>query len=99
MIRHTVMWRLNATTAAEKARSFETIANTLDPLLGVIPGLMSLVVTQDLGDSDGNFDVVLVTEHESAAALEVYQSHPAHVAAGPIVKALVSERACVDSEV
>lgn len=97
MIRHTVMWRLNATTPAEKNSDFTTIAAALEPLLGVIPGLTSLAVTPDLGAQDSNFDVILVTEHESAEALEVYQSHPAHLAAGAIVKAHVSERACVDS--
>jgi hypothetical protein len=99
MIRHTVMWKLGATEASERTLAVAAITNALEALRGAIPGLLELTVSSDLGETDGNFDVVLVTDHESADALAVYQSHPAHLEAAGVVKAHVSARACVDSAV
>lgn len=99
MIRHTVMWKLAATELADKTHAFEEIRGALEGLRGEIPGMAALTVSADLGDSDGNFDVILVTDHDSVEALEVYQKHPAHLEAAAVVKAHVLSRACVDSVV
>ncbi len=99
MIRHTVMWKLAATEPSERTSSVESIRGALEALRGEIPGMAALTVSADLGDSDGNFDVILVTDHDSVEALEVYQKHPAHLEAAAVVKAHVSARACVDSAV
>jgi hypothetical protein len=99
MIRHTVMWKLAATERSDKTHAYEEIRGALEALRGEIPGLMALTVSADLGDSDGNFDVILVSDHDSAEALEVYQKHPAHLEAAAVIKAHVSSRACVDSVV
>lgn len=96
MIRHTVMWKLSTTEPDEKRRAVEAIRAALEPLLGVVPGLTALTVSADLADSEGNFDVILVTDHESSADLAAYQVHPDHLEAAAVVKEHVSARACVD---
>lgn len=96
MIRHTVMWKLSATEPDEKRRSVGSIRAALEPLLGVVPGLNALTVVADLADSEGNYDVILVTDHDSAADLATYQAHPDHLEAAAVVKEHVSARACVD---
>jgi hypothetical protein len=52
-----------------------------------------------VGDTQGNFDVSLISVHESREALAVYQSHPAHVAIGVWWGPLVAQRGAVDSEI
>ena len=97
MIRHIVMWKLSATDPAERESVTQEIVRLLEGLLGVVPGMTSLDVTTDLGDTAANFDLVLVSEHESPEAVRVYQEHPAHQAAAQWIRANVSDRASVDS--
>lgn len=97
MIRHIVMWKLAATEDAEKATVTREIIRLLEGLPSVVPGLTSLEVTTDLGDDDGNYDLVLVSEHVSQQALLDYQEHPAHRAAASWIRDHVSARACVDT--
>lgn len=98
MIRHIVSWTLKADTAEARAAAVEGMRSRLEPLVGVIPGLRSLVVRADLGRVEANWDVVLVSEHDDALALESYQAHPAHVEAGAFVKSVVADKSCVDYE-
>ena len=97
MIRHIVMWKLSATDPAERVSVTQEITRLLEGLLGVVPGMTSLKVTSDLGNYSTNFDLVLVSEHDSPEALQGYQDHPAHQAAAQWIRANVSHRACVDS--
>jgi len=97
MIRHVVLWKLAASDPEQKLRDVEGMRERLEPLVGVVPGLRSLAVGADTGWADGNWDVVLVSEHDDAAAVEGYQVHPAHVEAAGWVRTVVSERACVDT--
>jgi hypothetical protein len=99
VIRHIVSWTLQAETPETRAAAIEGMRERLEPLVGVIPGLQSLVVRGDIGQVDSNWDVVLVSEHDDAEALAAYQRHPDHVAAGPFVRSVVRDKACVDYEV
>ena len=49
--------------------------------------------------SADNFDMVLYTEFDSFADLEIYQKHPEHVKAADFIKKVRETRACVDFEV
>lgn len=95
-IRHIVSWGLAATDPAEKAEQAARIAASLEALAGVVPGMSSIVVGADLGSTAGNWDVVLVSEHDDEAALAAYQVHPEHVLAAAFIKSVVSTRSCVD---
>ena len=98
MIRHIVMFNLDATEPAQRRAHIEQIRQRLASLPGVVPGLQSITLAPDLGHIEGHWDVVLVSEHDDNAALEGYQTHPAHVEAGAFIRSVTSDRATVDYE-
>lgn len=99
MIRHIVVWKLKAEEAEAKAASVAVIAGALEPLAAIIPGIDSLRVSANSAFFEANWDVVLVGDYESLAALEAYQVHPEHVLAAAVVREHVAQRASVDFEV
>lgn len=99
MIRHIVLWKLTAEDAAGKAASVEAIAGALEPLVGVIDGLLSLKISANVAFLDTNWDVALVADYPTVADLEAYQVHPAHQAAAVVVRQHTAQRATVDFEV
>lgn len=99
MIQHVVVWKLVDLTDAERVTALERFDADLNALVGVVPGLLSVALTSDVGDVESNFDVALISIHESREALATYQSHPAHVAVGTWWGSLVAQRGAVDSEI
>ena len=99
MIQHVVVWKIVDQSTSERSEALTRFATELGELVGVVPGLLSVSLTPDVGDTPGNFDVSLVSIHESREALAVYQSHPAHVAIGAWWGLLVTQRGAVDSEI
>lgn len=99
MIQHVVMWRLIDLADAERASALERFGTELQALVGVVPGLVSVALTPDVRDVESNFDVALISVHESREALATYQSHPEHVAIGTWWGLLVAQRGAVDSEI
>lgn len=99
MIQHVVVWKMVDQTASDRAATLVRFGAELESLVGVVPGLVSVSLTPDVGDSPNNFDVSLVSIHESREALATYQSHPDHVAIGVWWGPLVAVRGAVDSEV
>ncbi len=99
MIQHVVMWRLIDLDDAERAAALERFGTELQALVGVVPGLLSVALTPDVRDAESNFDVALISIHESREALATYQSHPEHVAIGTWWGLLVAQRGAVDSEI
>jgi hypothetical protein len=93
VIRHVLCLRLTDRDHDDAIRA------RLTALVGVVPGLLAMDVEPDLGEVDGHWDLVLVSDPESAAALAGYQAHPEHVAAAAWVGRFVRERAIVDYEV
>ncbi|MCF8546537.1 MAG: Dabb family protein [Microbacteriaceae bacterium] len=99
MIQHVVMWRLIDLDDAERAAALKRFGTELQALVGVVPGLLSVALTPDVRDAESNFDVALISIHESREALATYQSHPEHVAIGTWWGLLVAQRGAVDSEI
>jgi hypothetical protein len=93
------MWRLIDLADAERASALERFGTELQALVGVVPGLVSVALTPDVRDVESNFDVALISVHESREALATYQSHPEHVAIGTWWGLLVAQREAVDSEI
>ena len=92
--RHVVAWKL-----ADPESRDETVAqmkSLLEALVGVVPGLKSLSVNPTALPGEGNWDVVLISDHDSLDAFRTYQTHPAHLEAAQWVSQHVSERAAVD---
>lgn len=98
MIRHIVMWKLNAEDAEGKAAAIAEIASVLEPLANIIDGVASLKVHANTEYADVNWDAVLVGDYDSVEALDAYQVHPEHQAAAAIVRSHAAQRAAVDFE-
>lgn len=96
MIKHTVMWRLNGATPAERTRQAHTLKAALESLNGRIPGLRRLEVGVDVSNTPNSAHLVLISELDDADALAAYQAHPEHVKVAEQVKAATSERYLVD---
>jgi hypothetical protein len=99
MIRHIVVFRLNAADAERRHVDATGLKSRLEPLKDVIPGVLSLEVHIDQGLIATHWDAVLVADYPSNEALEAYQSHPEHVAAVTWVNTVVADRAVVDYEI
>ena len=97
MIRHIVTWRLAAEDAAQRAADARSIQERLEALRGVVPA-ERLEVGIDLGATEGNWHVVLVSDFATDAELAAYQSHPQHLEAAAFIRSVVAARGCVDYE-
>jgi hypothetical protein len=86
-------------TEEGKRQAFASITPALEALVGVVPGLVSLRVDYSTGPNPQNWDMCLVSEHDSWEALDVYATHPAHQAVAGLVGASTTARAGADFEV
>ena len=98
-VRHIVSWKMSGETASDRARQAQEVVDALTPLRDLVPGVVALNVHVNEYNADANWDVVLVSDHEDRAALDVYATHPDHLAAAAQVKARATARAGVDFEV
>jgi len=98
-VRHVQVWRLVGESAEEKDRQYLSVSDDLEALVGVVPGLTSLSVSRSTGPNPKNWDMCLISEHESWDALEVYATHPAHVAVASRVIEITAERAGADFDI
>ena len=96
MIRHLVMWKLATDDPAEKARIVAEMTERFTALVPVIDGIERLELRADLGDTEGNWDVLLDGDYRDAATLEGYQVHPAHREVAVFVRSVYAQRACID---
>ncbi|MCS3442280.1 Dabb family protein [Microbacterium phyllosphaerae] len=99
MIRHVVTWKLAAEDADERAEQAAEVARRLNALDGVVPQLRSISAGANVAYPDANWDVTLVADVDSIAALEEYQVHPAHEEVVAYVRSVVASRVAVDFEV
>ena len=95
MIRHIVSWRLAAEDAAQREADAQGIRERLEGLRGVLAA-ERIDVGIDLGETDGNWHVVLDSDFATREDLAAYQTHPAHVEAAAFIRSVVSARSCVD---
>jgi hypothetical protein len=98
MIRHIVTWKLKAEDAAGKDAAFAEMAEAFGALPQQIPGIKTLHIGRDLGETAVNWDAVLITDHTSTEGLQEYQDHPAHQAVKVLTGSLTSARASIDFE-
>ncbi len=99
MIRHIVAWNLIPTDPAERTNTFEQMKTQIEGLVGVVPGLRSAKVSRDVGTTAGNWDVVLISEHDDEEALAVYQQHPEHVTVAGYTRSVTKDRVAIDVQV
>ena len=100
MVKHVILWQLKEELSdAEKAAIKEGIKAGLEGLAGQIPGLVEIHVNIN-ALPPSNADLMLDTTFESAEALKVYSTHPAHVAvANSKVRPYYKNRVCLDYEI
>ena len=79
MIKHIVMWNMRGDTALEKAAAIDKLKRSFDELRNLVPGIVHMEIGVDSSRVDYACDVVLYSEFESQAALDVYALHPEHL--------------------
>lgn len=97
-IRHVVSWKLAEEDAALRGEQAAEMARRLNALMGVVPELRAVSAGANIAHPDSNWDVTLVADVDSLAALEAYQVHPAHKEVGAYIKSIVASRVAVDFE-
>ena len=93
MVKHIVLYTFKE--GVDKEEAVKIIAQQLEPLVGVIPGLKHMEIR---GAFQG-MDYALYSEFESKQALVDYSSHPAHLAAKEHFWHFLNTRVAADYEV
>lgn len=97
MVKHIILWTLKEEFNTDEVK--KGIKESLEALLGVIPGLVEINVQTEKLESSKNADVMLYSVFESEKALKDYAVHPAHVeAADTKVRPFTESRSCIDFE-
>ena len=97
MVKHIVLYTLKE--GVDKAQAVSIIRESLEPLVGVIPGLVSITVNADGRLASSNADVMLDSTFADEAALKGYAVHPAHQeVANTKVRPFTETRLCLDFE-
>ena len=94
MIKHIVVYTLKE--GVNKAEAVEIVRSSLEPLVGVIPGLKTMQIRATY---QGDMDYALYSEFESKEALAQYREHPAHLAAKKNFHHFLNTRIAADFEV
>ena len=76
MVKHIVVYTLKE--GVNKTEAVEIVRSSLEPLVGVIPGLLHMEIRATF---QGGMDYALYSEFESRQALAAYAEHPAHLEA------------------
>lgn len=97
MVRHIVFWNLKEEADGRgKTANAAIMKEKLEALVGKVEGLRRAEVGFNF--TEGGYDVCLYSECDSREALEVYQSHPAHMKVKEFVHKVIASRAVCDSE-
>ena len=94
MVKHIVVYTLKE--GVNKPEAIEIIRSVLEPLVGVIPGLLHMEIRATY---QGGMDYALYSEFENREALQNYVNHPAHLAAKEHFWHFLDSRVCADYEV
>ena len=90
MVKHIVLYTFKE--GVNKAEAVSIIKEQLEPLVGVIPGLLHM----EIRAAYNGMDYALYSEFESREALANYAGHPAHLAAKAHFWDFLDTRVCAD---
>ncbi len=93
MVKHIVLYTLKE--GVDKDAAVKIVAESLEPLVGQIPGLTHMEIRRAFQ----GMDYALYSEFESAEALKNYASHPLHLAAKGNFHHFLATRVAADYEV
>ncbi len=96
MIRHIVVFHLKATEENQIETDFRNIKSKLEALTVAHEGIKRLDVYRGMGLVDFHWEVVLVGDYETQAALDAYQVHPLHQEFVKWVADYISDRVAID---
>jgi len=95
MTTHIVFWQLKEQAGGRtKEENALLIKERIEALVGVVPGLIKATVGSNT--NGGEYDLALVSYHDSMQALHDYDKHPAHEEVRAFVRNVVEKRAAVD---
>ena len=81
MVKHVILWQLkDELSAEEKVTVKAEMKESLEGLMGKIPGLLEVKVYTEGLESSKNAEVMLDTTFTDEEALKAYAVHPEHVA-------------------
>ena len=93
MVKHIVLYTLKE--GVNKEDAVKIIKESLEPLVGVIPGLLHMEIRQAY---QGGMDYALYSEFDCKESLANYAGHPAHQAAKDHFWHFLDQRFCADYE-
>ena len=93
MIKHIVLYTLKE--GVNKEEAVKIIKESLEPLVGVIPGLLYMEIRLAY---QGGMDYALYSEFDSKESLASYAGHPAHQEAKSHFWHFLDQRFCADYE-
>lgn len=100
MIRHVVMWRFEEMAEGKtRQQNMEYIRDRLMTLPAIIPQIKRMEIGFDIGRTEMSYDMLLLTEFESMADLDIYKNHPDHVAVSKYVAKVRTSRVVADCEI
>lgn len=94
MVKHIVVYTLKE--GVNKPEAIRTVAASLEPLVGKIPGLLKMEIRPCF---QGGMDYCLYSEFESRQALADYAVHPLHLEAKTHFHHFLATRTAADFEV
>lgn len=95
MLVHIVMFQFKE---ENKALNLARVKTMLEALPSKINTLHSMEVGIDISRSERSFDMVLVSQFEEQAALDVYATHPDHLEVVSVIKEVTILSKVVDYE-
>lgn len=99
MIKHIVIWKVKSEIGvSEREINAKKLKTAIEALQETIPEVHRIEVGLNVSASDQSGDLVLYSEFETLADLEIYQNHPEHQKVVELVRELTTERRVVDYE-
>lgn len=98
MIKHVVMIKLQEFEEKEKEGNAQKIKDDLDALPAKIPEIKFYETGINISESPNAFDVVLISEFDSLAALKTYSAHQEHQKVLDFIKFVADDIKVVDYE-
>ena len=97
MIRHIVMFKMNPELSGEvKAGEIARLKAAIDALEQEVPEVKFLQTGVNINSRPQAFDLVLVSDFETEAALDVYREHPQHQRVMDVIREVVEKVHVVD---
>ena len=100
MVTHIVLFKLAENAEGKtKQQNALFLKQELENLITLIPELKKIEVSINSQEApQSNFDLMLYSEFDTFADLDVYQEHPAHKKVGAYIGKVRTDRAAIDYE-